>query len=197
MFTRNVRISAVVLLTVALIAVWSFWLRLDPSVRPDDVELRGKLMPIASLPGAKPMNGETMAAEVQVKRDANAALAHDYLYVYVPGTQATEFVLHEGDSGERSDKIKPWTDPSLQKQVLEMFKQIGLSVATGELYEQFYQYTGNQPNYTAQLYLKPDASGNRKAVTTPDNALAYAVYVHQERKWGKNVSWSKAVKLSS
>jgi hypothetical protein len=197
MSTRNVRIFAVVLLTVALIAVWSFWLRLDPSVRPDDVELRGKLMPIASLSGVNPLNGETMAAEVQVKRDTNAALPHDYLYVYVPGTQATEFVLHEGGSTERSGNVRPGTDPSLQQQALEMFKQIGLSVDTGELNEQFYQYTGDKNDYAAQLLLKPDASGNRKAVTTPGNALAYAVYVHQERKWGKNVSWSKAVKLIS
>lgn len=197
MFTRKLYISAVVLLTVALIAVWSLWLRLDPTVTPDDVELRGKLLPIGSLQGAKPLNGETMAAEVQVKRDPNAALTHDYLYVFVPGTQMTEFVLHEGDKGERSDKASPTTDPDLQKLVLNMLRQIGLTVTSGELHEHLYQYTGDQRNYTAQLYLKPDASGNVKAVTTPENALAYAVYVHQERKWGKNVSWSKAVKLSS
>src|SRR5689334_13949806 len=128
MFTRNLRISAVVLLTVALIAAWSFWLRLDPAVTPDDVELRGKLLPIGSLQGAKPLNGETMAAEVQVKRDANAALTHDYLYVYVPGTQMTDFVLHEGDNANRSDRVSPITDPELQQQVLNMLKQIGLTV---------------------------------------------------------------------
>lgn len=194
MFTRRIRVVAVVVLTVALIAVWSFWLRLAPAVRPDDVELRGKLVPIASLPGAKPPNGETMAAEVQVKRDGSPATASDYFYVYVPGTRMTELHI-SGDN--RTGIVRPSTDPGLQQQVLGMLKQIGLSVTAGELHEHLWQYMGDQPGYTAQLYLKPDASGNAKSVTTPGSALAYAVYVHQERKWGKNVSWTKAVKLSS
>lgn len=196
MFARKIRVAAVVLLTVMLIALWSLWLRLDPTVKPEDVELRGKLAPIASVPGAQPRNGETMAAEVQVKRDVYKASADDYLYVYVPGVQMTEFIVSE-DGGARSDKVSATTNPELQKQALNMLKQIGLSVGAGELREHFYRYTGKERSYTAQLNFKPDEPGSAKAVTTPDNALAYAVYVHQERKWGRNVSWTKAVKLSS
>ncbi|MFC0216112.1 hypothetical protein ACFFK0_27325 [Paenibacillus chartarius] len=196
MSAKMVRTTIIAILTAVLISVWLLWLRLEPSVSPDDVSLRGKLAPIASVPDVKPLNGETQVAELTVNRlsaGTTSPAGIDSWYIYVPGTQSTQTrVLEE----PQSDVLKPAASDAaaLTQEVQTMLQQIGVSVTAGELAEPFMQYTGARGSYTAQALLKPHPNA---AVQPAAKQEAYAIYIHRERKWGRDVSWTKAVKLES
>jgi hypothetical protein len=193
---KMVRIALVVALTAVLLAAWLLWLRIGPSLPPDDVTLRGKLLPAASVPDAQAANGEAWVAEVQVKREKIVpptpdGSGGDYVYVYVPGCQAVRYAIAEDN---RPGTVRTADSPDIRKQVRQMLQQIGVAVSEAELSDPGFAYLGSQPAYTARVYLKPQAGASGSAASS--EGAAYAVYIHQERKLGKNVSWTKAIKLA-
>lgn len=207
---KMARIALVVAFTAILLIGWLLWLRLAPSIAPDGVTLRGKLLPAASIPAAALANGEAWAAEVQVKREAAAAdqakaanKGTDIVYVYLPGFQASRYEIVEDN---RPESLRPQNNAEMRKQVLAMLQSMGVAVSESELTEQGFTYAGPQTSYTARVWLKPGpgggtaagggSAGGNVAGSAAAPGPAYAVYLHQERKLGKNVSWTKAVKLS-
>jgi hypothetical protein len=193
---KMARIALVVALTAFLLAAWLLWLRIGPSFSPDDVTLRGKLLPAASVPDAQAANGEAWVAEVQVKRETAAppspdGSGGDFVYVYVPGYQAIRYAIAEDN---RPGTIRMDGSPDIRQQVRQMLQQIGVAVTESELSDQGFAYLGSLPSYTARVYLKPQTGAS--GASAGAEGTAYAVYIHQERKLSKNVGWTKAVKLA-
>ncbi|KIL39390.1 hypothetical protein SD70_20245 [Gordoniibacillus kamchatkensis] len=159
---KMARIALVALLTAMLLAGWLLWLRLAPSVPPDAVALRGKLLPAASVPAATAANGAAWVAEVRVGRSAADttppkadAEGTDIVYVYVPGYQAVRYDIAEDN---RPGALRMQGTPALHKQVLAMLQNIGVPATEAELTEQGFSYVGQQAGYTARVWLKPSAA---------------------------------------
>jgi hypothetical protein len=212
---KTMRTAAVAVGTAALLAVWLLWLRVTPGLLPDDVTLRGQLLPTAGLAGAQAASGEAWAAQLQVKLGKEDA-ANDVVYMYIPGYQGTKYDIVEDN---RPGAIGMIPVDTIRTQVRTMLQQTGLSVSETELNEPGVSYKGTKPSYTVRVYLRPQSNGGAATAATPSKAApaasasdtsaaasavaspaapdvpAYAVYIHRERRFGKNVGWTKAVKL--
>jgi hypothetical protein len=182
----------VALISAVLIGVWAWWVNLSPSVKPQDIELKGVIRPVSALKDVpKPQINAPWAVEIELVKNTDKPLNgggyFHFVYPYVQGFANASWDFN----GDAADHYGVGNDSRTQAMIVSTLKGLGIQAAPRDLQGSGFFYKGSGNRAAVRVYLSP-ADPN---VKEPQKGTAYLFYTHYEKKWGKNLSWTKAVRL--
>lgn len=184
------------------------WLGLAPTIAPEDVVLQGEVIEAALLRDDPTFSfPNDWAAVVRLENRSGKPLhsseGHSYFHLVYPVVGGFQTLAWDYGAGLDGDGAEggagadeeaysmgnhSYTFERLQRHMDEEIgfgEEIGWSVVG-------FTYTGAEP--TARVRYELIASDG-SAGARPDPRRAYVAYVHYEKRWGKDLSWTKAVPI--
>ncbi|WP_253735912.1 hypothetical protein [Paenibacillus sp. FJAT-26967] len=175
---------------------------IDPTLAPDDIKLRTRIVPAAEAPPQTPAS-ESYTALYEVELESADGKALDqggYTYKVYPGLDNAEIVAAEAapDVIKNGHKPENYTfggeDANTLNPAKEMLERItGAATSTEEAKRagmaSGFIYKGADFPAKVRYYIK-----ERDPVK--QESRSYVLFSYHEVKWGKDVSWVKAVKLA-
>ncbi|MFS0840467.1 hypothetical protein [Paenibacillus sp. 1P03SA] len=186
---------------------------IDPTLAPEDVKLRARIVPAAEKPAEVPSQASAAAAyatviEVELESTGGKALNQEgYSYKVYPYVQNGTVAAWEPapDSlakGQKPESYAFGADNVTMPRALEMIERLtGASTNEEEAKKAgmsgAFVYTGEAFPAKVRYYAKDAEAGTGAgAGTDPKDGRTYILFSYHEKKWGKDVSWVKAVKVA-
>ncbi|SEG53694.1 hypothetical protein [Paenibacillus sp. UNC499MF] len=186
---------------------------IDPTLAPEDIKLRARVVPAAEKPAEVPSQASAAAAyatvvEVELESTGGKALNQEgYSYKVYPYVQNGTVAAWEPapDSlakGQKTESYAFGADNVTMPRALEMIERLtGASTNEDEAKKAGmsggFVYTGETFPAKVRYYAKDaEAATGAGSGTDPKDGRTYILFSYHEKKWGKDVSWVKAVKVA-
>ena len=184
---------------------------IDPTLAPEDVKLRARIVPAAEKPAEVPSQASAAYAtvvEVELESTGGKALKQEgYSYKVYPYVQNGTVAAWEPapDSlakGQKTESYAFGADNVTMPRALEMIERLtGASTNEEEAKKAGmsggFVYTGETFPAKVRYYAKDsEAATGAGSGTDPKDGRTYILFSYHEKKWGKDVSWVKAVKVA-
>lgn len=192
---RFALLAAIILL--ATLISGAAWLRLRPSIRPDEVQLDAALYPPGEGQNLLPYGNEVWMLEITLaKSTPNPLWREAWSFVVTPIVDGLTTPVWDHLQGPTDGPGSPpaggegfviLRDARVRPQLARLLEREGLSY-TAQEWDQVYgfRYAGEAYPVKIRYYLNGGF---------PDNPAEIAVtYSHLERRWGREVGWSKLVR---
>ncbi|WP_405081646.1 hypothetical protein ACI48J_03260 [Paenibacillus chitinolyticus] len=178
---------------------------IDPTLAPEDIKLRARVVPAAEKPAEVPSQASAAAAyatvvEVELESAGGQALKQEgYSYKVYPYVQNGTVAAWEPapdalGKGQKPESYAFGPDAVTMPRALEMIERLtGASTNEEEAKKAGmsggFVYTGETFPAKVRYYAK-------EAGTDATDGRTYILFSYHEKKWGKDVSWVKAVKVA-
>ncbi|MGG5253877.1 hypothetical protein ACQYAD_10305 [Neobacillus sp. SM06] len=167
-----------------------FWSLLSPSISEDDVQLTNDIKIISTSGQSDKNQVDKLEVSILLKNKSSKPLFNkkkDYLYtVYLYNPSSYRFLKIEYANQLNPKELLLGSDSRTKKRVIKDLKNanIPISYKNGIVETPGFMYLGRAPQISMEYYFI-----QKQKVVRNDNF--YVVFSFYQKKYGKNLSWSK------